>query len=266
MAPRTMGSWRPMLAESGIRTVRDGSVARVILQNPPENRLTRASIAALRATITDLEDDRGIGAVVVAGSSDGTFSSGLDLAEWASLSSKETLEALQRGFEAFWALEHMTKPSVAAIEGRGEGAGAELALACDLRVASDATTFAFPEVDLAWMPSHGGTARLARLVGRSKALEILLSGRTVDARELLDLGIVNVLVPKGGAAARATELAKIFAAKPREAVRAIKRTLTEGDEKPYRNRFLLETQHSVQLISSDEYKAAISSYRKRLKD
>jgi enoyl-CoA hydratase/carnithine racemase len=253
-----------MLASSGLRTVRDGSVAKIVLDNPPENRITRALIAGLRTAITELEGDRGIGAVVVGGSDVSIFSSGLDLVEWASLSSKETLDALQQGFEAFWALEHMTKPTIAAIEGPCLSAGAELALACDLRITSKSTTLAFPEVDLSWMPSHGGTARLARLVGRSRALEILLSGRTLVGDELLDFGIASAVVSKGNAMTRALEVARTFAAKPRQAVRAIKRTLTEGEEKPYRNRFLLEMQHSAQLVSSDEYKAGISSSRKRV--
>jgi enoyl-CoA hydratase len=251
-----------MSAGSGIRTDKEGAVGRILLNDPPENRLTRASMAALRTAIADLEGDPRIGAVVVAAYGGSTFSSGLDFAEWATLSAKETLDALQRGFEALWALEHMTKPTLGAIDGRAEGAGAELALACDLRVVSSAATFAFLEIDSAWMPSHGGTARLARLVGRSRALEILLSARTLNAEELMDLGIVNAAVPKGEAEEHAMDLARIFASKPRQAVRAIKRTLTEGDEKPYRNRFLLETQHSIQLVSSDEYKAAMAALGK----
>lgn len=247
---------------SRIRIARDGNVAQILLDDPPENRLARSSIAGLRSATTDLEGDAAIGAVVVTGAG-ATFSRGLDLTEWSELSSKESLDALQLGFEAYWALEHMTKPTIAAMEGDAIGAGAELALACDFRVASRSVRFAMPQVDLAWMPSHGGTARLSRIVGRSTSLELLLSGRTLDAAELQSLGLATAVTPEGGAVDRAVELATSFASKSRRAVRAIKRTLTEGDEKPYRNRFLLETQHAAQLMSSEEYRAALSATRKR---
>jgi enoyl-CoA hydratase len=98
---------------------------------------------------------------------------------------------------------------------------------------------------------------LSRIVGRAKALDILLSARVLSAAELHDLGIVDSVTPAGSALSRATLVARTFAAKPRGSVRAIKRTLTEGDEKPYRNRFLLETQHSAQLIASEDYRGAL---------
>ena len=120
-----------------------------------------------------------------------------------------------------------------------------------------------PEVDLGWMPSHGGTARLSRLVGRSKALEILLAGKEVKALDALRMGIVDHLCAPDQAFEQASTLADVFARKPRASVKAVKRVLTEGDEKPYRNRFLLESQHAVQLLWSDEYKAAMERLREK---
>jgi len=181
--------------------------------------------------------------------------------EWSRLSPKAAQDEMSRGQDAFWALEHLTKPTIAAIAGAARGAGAELALACDLRIADESTVFSHPEVDLGWMPSHGATARLSKIVGRSRALEILLSGKEVRALDALRLGIVNHLASPGGAFDQAKALATLFASKPRPAVKAIKRALTEGDEKPYRNRFLLESQHAIQLLWSDEQKAAMERLR-----
>src|SRR5256712_11665689 len=135
--------------------------------------------------------------------------------------------------DAFWALEHLTKPTIAAITSAALGAGAELARACDVRIADESAIFSHPEVDLGWMPSHGATARLSKIVGRSRALEILVSGKEVKALDALRLGIVNHLASPGGAFDQAKALATAFASKPRSAVKAIKRALTEGDEKPY---------------------------------
>ena len=244
-----------MPPESRLDISRDGAVALLVLRNPPDNRLTRAIMAELAARVVELEKDDVIRAVVLTGQGD--FCAGLDLAEWGTLSPKEAQEEIQRGFEAFWALEHVTKPTVAAISGRCEGAGLELALACDLRVASEKAVFRLPQVDLAFMPSHGGTARLPRVVGRSRALEILLTGKAVRAIDALRWGLVDHLAAPGEALTEAKAFAATFASKPRSAVRAIKRALTEGEEKPYRNRFLLESQYAVQLLHTEEYRRAL---------
>lgn len=242
---------------------REGAVAIVSIDHPPENRLTLAMIQELSALVAALEKEEGVRAVVLAGSGPEAFCGGLDTEEWSSLAPRDAQSALQRGFEALWALEHLTKPTIAAIEGSCRSVGAELALACDLRFAAETAVFGFPEVDDAWMPSHGGTARLPRMIGRAKALELILTGRDVSAREAADLGFVEKVVPRGQAPASALDLARTFAKKPRSAVHAIKRALTEGEEKPYRNRFLLESQHSVHLFWTDAYREAQERARRK---
>ena len=171
----------------------------------------------LAGHVAGLEKDIAVRAVVVAGAGEAEFSGGLDLEEWAALSPKEAQEEIRAGQDALWALEHLSKPTVAAISGVCRGAGAEVALACDLRIASETATFAFPEVDLAWMPSHGGTARLARVLGRSAALELLVSGRTVKALDALRLGLVDHMTTPGDALEQAKRLARAFAEKSRRA-------------------------------------------------
>ena len=217
-------------------------------------------ISELAERIPELEKDDEVRAVVVTG--EGSFSSGLDMEDWAALPAKAAQEWITRGQDAFWALEHLTKPTVAAVAGPARGVGAELAFACDLRIAEESALFSLPEVDLGWMPNHGGTARLSRLVGRSMALEILLSAKEVRGLDALRLGLVDHLASPGGALDQALDLAESFAKRPRDAVKAIKRTLVEGDEKPYRNRFLLESQHAVQLLWTEEYKERMGKIRK----
>lgn len=223
--------------------------------------LSLSMISELASRVSELEKDETVRAVVVAGDGGRTFSSGVDVKEWAKLAPKEAQEWVTRGQDTFWSLEHLTRPTIAAVSGMARGAGAELALACDIRIADETAVFSHPEVDLAWMPSHGGTARLSKIVGRSKALEILLSGKEVTALDALRLGIVDHLAAPGRVLEEARALADVFSLKPRAAVKAIKRTLTEGDEKPYRNRFLLESQHAVQLLWSEEYQATLARLR-----
>ena len=249
----------PSAARLRVET-RDG-VAVLWIDHPPRNALRLSMISDLASLTPNLERDEAVRAVVVTGAGGRTFSSGLDVQEWATLPAKAAQEWVTRGQDALWALEHLTKPTVAAVSGQARGAGAELALACDIRIADETATFSHPEIDLGWMSSHGGTARLSKLVGRSRALEILLTGKEVKALDALRLGIVDHLSAPGQALDQATALAAAFARKPRAAVKAIKRTLVEGDEKPYRNRFLLESQHAVQLLWTPDYKAAMEKAR-----
>ena len=233
------------------------------LHHPPGNRLTQSMVQELASQLPGLEKDPGILAVVLTGSGGRTFCEGLDAREWSSFPPREAQSAIQRGFEALWALEHLTKPTIAAIEGSCRSAGAELALACDLRVAAASAVFAFPEVDGGWMPSHGGIARLPRMIGRARALELFVTGADVSGAEAARLGFVEHVARRGRALGAAMRLAKVFAQKPASAVHAIKRALTEADEKPYRNRFLLESQHSVQLLWTDAYREAQEKARRR---
>ncbi len=250
----------PSEARFGIET--KGRVAVLWINNPPRNLLRISMISELPGLISSLEKDDAVRAVVVTGGQ-AMFSAGLDMEEWSNLPPKDAQEAITRGQDAFWALEHLTKPTVAAVSGVARGAGAELALACDLRIADESAVFSHPEAGLGWMPSHGATARLSAIVGRSTALEILVSGKDVRALDALRLGIVDHLASPGGAFDQARALAVEFAAAPRSAAKAIKRALTEGDEKPYRSRFLLESQHAVQLLWTDDYKAAMEKLREK---
>ena len=253
----------PISRDARIQVVREGPVAALSLPHPPGNRITQSMIQELASQLPSLAKDPAIRALVLAGSGGRTFCEGLDAEEWAAFPPREAQSAMQRGFEALWALEHLAQPTIAAIEGPCRGAGAELALACDLRIASGSAVFAFPEVDAAWMPSHGGIARLPRMVGRAKALELFLTAADVTARDALRLGFVERVVPRGKALDAAMATARIFAEKPASAVHAIKRALTEAEEKPYRNRFLLEAQHSVQLLWTDAYREAQERARRR---
>src|SRR5437870_2132903 len=157
------------------RVDRAEAVALLRIDNPPRNLLTLSMVADLAALVAELEKDDSVRSAVVTGEGPAHFSAGLDMREWSRLSPKAAQDEVSRGQDAFWAFEHLTKPTVAAVTGAARGAGAELALACDIRIADETAIFSFPEARIGWMPSHGGTARLSKIIGRSKALELLLS-------------------------------------------------------------------------------------------
>src|SRR2546427_2908398 len=203
-------------------------------------------VADLAALVAELEKDDSVRSAVVTGEGPAHFSAGLDMREWSRLSPKAAQDEVSRGQDAFWAFEHLTKPTIAAIAGVARGAGAELALACDIRIADETATFSFPEVDVGWMPSHGATGRLSKLIGRSRALEILGIGKEVKAIDALRLGIVDHLAAPGVAVGPAKGLAATFAAQPRGPATAVKGGTTAGERKPYRNRVLLQAPQAVQ--------------------
>jgi len=173
---------------------RDG--VRWITVNRPEklNALNVATVGELEGAVQEAEADGAVVAVVVTGAGDKAFVAGADIAELRELGPVGAKEFALRGQRVFSRIERLTKPVVAAVNGYALGGGCELAMACHLRVASASAVLGQPEVKLGLIPGYGGTQRLARLVGRGRALEILLTGRNVDAAEAERIGLVNRVV------------------------------------------------------------------------
>ncbi|MCD4748557.1 MAG: enoyl-CoA hydratase/isomerase family protein [Thermoanaerobaculales bacterium] len=155
------------------------------------NALNVATIGELEVAVTEAAADSEVWAVVLTGAGDRAFVAGADIQELNSLGAVQAKAFAERGQAVFSLIEGMAKPTVAAVNGFALGGGCELAMACHLRVASSNAVFGQPEVKLGLIPGYGGTQRLPRLVGRGRALEILLSGRNVDAAEALQIGLVN---------------------------------------------------------------------------
>lgn len=175
--------------------IADSGGIRTITINRPEklNALNVATIAELDAAITEVEADDEIAAVVITGAGDKAFIAGADISELATLGPVEAKEFALRGQEVFRRLERLAKPVVAAVNGYALGGGCELSMACHIRVASSNAVFGQPEVKLGLIPGYGGTQRLPRIVGRGRALEILLTGRNVTAAEAQNIGLANVV-------------------------------------------------------------------------
>ncbi|MBT9393306.1 enoyl-CoA hydratase/isomerase family protein [Hymenobacter sp. NST-14] len=176
-------------AETGILTL--------TINRPDKlNALNAATIEEIRTAIQRVLDDPQVRGVILTGSGHKAFVAGADIAELTRLDEISARRASERGQEAFCSIEESTKPVIAAVNGFALGGGCELAMACHLRVAAENARFGQPEVNLGLIPGYGGTQRLAQLVGKGRAIELLLTADMVKADEALRLGLVNHVVPQ----------------------------------------------------------------------
>jgi enoyl-CoA hydratase len=200
------------VSAAGLRISTDDRVTTVTVNRPDAlNALDTNLLEELLATLSDLGRDRAVGAVVLTGAGDRAFVAGADIKEMARKSPMEAREWAELGQAVAHALETMRKPTVAAVNGYALGGGCELALACDIRVASERAVFGQPEITLGIIPGWGGTQRLARATNIGYAKELILTGRHVKAQEALDRGLVQHVVPAGEVVERAVELAATMA-------------------------------------------------------
>ncbi len=188
---------------------RDSSLA-VLTVNRPEklNALNRDTIESLAGFFLDVATDTGIAAVIVTGSGGRSFVAGADIEEVSGLTALEGREWGLRGQQMLRRIESLEKPVIAAINGYALGGGLELAMACHLRVASTNARLGQPELKLGIVPGFGGTQRLPRIVGKGRALEMLLTGDPVDAGQALAMGLVNRVVEPAELLEEAKNLAR----------------------------------------------------------
>lgn len=201
-----------------------GQITTLRLNNPPLNLVTRDLTTALKGALSTIADDPSVRALVVAGG-DRAFCAGSDVKEFASLRGRVGAGKLIEENAVYDMLADLPIPTIAAIEGNALGGGLELALCCDLRVASDRARFGLPEVRLGVIPGSGGTQRLPRLIGLARAKELILLGDMIDASTALRFGLVNRVVARGSSEAMAKALADELAKRGPVALREAKGAL-----------------------------------------
>jgi len=193
------------------------------------NALSPELMSELAELLEAWDADAAIGCIVIAGSDD-WFAAGADI---KAMRDRSFEEALVTPTAAFWSrLAALRTPMIAAVSGYALGGGCELALVCDMIVASDTAEFGQPEIMLGIIPGGGGSQRLARVIGKQRAMELVLTGRRVDAEEAGRLGFVNAVVKKKELLEHATELAQVVARRPPIAVRLGKQAVLAADEMP----------------------------------
>ena len=193
-----------------------GAIAYVTLNRPRVlNALNRQTWKELRTVFEDSRDDPEIRGVILTGAGDKAFIAGADIGELADVTAVEAEKSSSYGQAVLDLIENLGKPVIAAVNGYALGGGCETAMACTIRVAAEHAKFGQPEVTLGLIPGGGGTQRLPRLVGKGRALQLILSGGMIDAQEAHRIGLVNEVVPAGDLLTRAEAILKqIFANAP----------------------------------------------------
>lgn len=165
----------------------------IITINRPEalNALNTELLSELKAVFEAAYDDTEVGGIIITGSGEKAFAAGADIIEIAELTELNARKFAERGQSLFTAIENFEKPVIAAVNGYALGGGCELAMACHFRVASATAMFGQPEVNLGLIPGYGGTQRLTKLIGKGRALELMMTGNNITATEALQLGLVN---------------------------------------------------------------------------
>ena len=208
---------------------KEGNIATVTINRPKAlNALNSETLKELNAVIEDLENDNNIYCVILTGSGEKSFVAGADIAEMKDLDSKGGKEFGLLGNKVFRRLENLDKPVIAAISGFALGGGCELAMACDIRIASEKAKFAQPEAGLGITPGFGGTQRLPRLVGEGKAKELIYICAIVKADEALSIGLVNKVVPLDKLMDEARAMAKAICSNAPIAVKTCKDAINRG--------------------------------------
>ncbi len=249
---------------SDVKTVSIDNGVAVVTFNRPQvmNALNLRLREEIMALCSDLDADPGVGVIVFTGAGDRAFCAGADLKERGQRTTEEMYDE-RRFFRGKWisAIANIAKPTIAAINGYCLGGGLEVALQCDLRIASDNARFGLPEVTLGFLPGGGGTQRLPRLIGLQKAKEMILTGRHIDAAEAERLGIVLRVVTREQLMPAAMELAQAIAKNPRIAVLQAKVALNASQETMLSGGLQAENEAWLPCMLSDTWKAKLERFK-----
>ena len=223
----------PEKSQQNLLVERRDRVAVITVSRPDKlNALNAATLQQMDAAFDGLEGDAGIGGVVITGAGPKAFVAGADIAELPAGDVVAGMALARSGQAVFDRIERFGKPVIAAVNGFALGGGLELALACHVRVASDNALFGAPEVKLGLMCGYGGTQRLPRLVGRGRALEMLLTGEAIDAQDALRIGLVSRVVPQEVLLQEAESLVRTMAANGPLALRCTLEAVRAGADMP----------------------------------
>ena len=239
----------------------EDQITLLVINHPPANALSRETLRELEAACDAAIADLQVRAIIITGAGK-LFSAGADLGEIKELRSyEEARELAERGQRLLNKIEAASKPVIAAINGRfALGGGAELALACHFRVAEEGVRLGQPEVTLGLMPGWGGTQRLPRLIGKGRALEMLLSGGHLSAEEAQRIGLVNKVVPAGTAVQEAKQMAKAIAQFGTKAIAAILDAVNAGPEMPLREGLRSEAEQFARLCQSEDMREGVNAF------
>ncbi|MCM3584169.1 enoyl-CoA hydratase-related protein [Mesobacillus maritimus] len=243
----------------------EGKVATMEINRPPYNPLNPAVFEKMIGFLEELYRNEEAHVLVIKGTGEKAFSAGADINQFVPrLGSKDI--SLTAGFhKAFELLTQLSIPVIAALKGHVLGGGLELALACDFRICDENTKMGLPEVNLGLFPGAGGTQRLPRLIGKSKAMEMIMFGTPIEAEEAKQLGLVNKVVPAGLVEEEAMSWANTLKEKPRVAIQKIKKTIQHGSNLPLSEGLRYEMEMFAEMFVSEDTTEGVTAFLEKRK-
>ena len=270
MAPATLvppiavGPADSPTASLGLKNVlyeKKSAIAYVTVNRPMVlNALNTPTWKDLRTTFEDARDDAAVRGVILTGAGDKAFIAGADISELSSVTAVEAAQSSNVGQQVLNLVENLGKPVIAAINGFSLGGGCETAMACTIRVASETAKFGQPEVTLGLVPGGGGTQRLPRLVGKGRALQLILSGEMIRAQEAYRIGLVNEIVPAADLIGRAEAILNKIAANAPIAIKFAIEATNKGLETSQSEGLLLEASYFGLCAATEDKKEGTTAF------
>jgi enoyl-CoA hydratase/carnithine racemase len=247
-----------------IRYTVEDKVATLVIDHPPVNAFNKQTLMELDAALDALIADPSVKVIVITGGGQMAFVAGADIGDIGEITKNKDAAAAQAmiemGQSVFNKIEGSNKPVIAAINGFCLGGGLELAMSCHLRIAGDRSRFGQPEINLGIMPAWGGTQRLPRIVGPSKATEMMLTGDQITAQQAMQLRLVNMVVPGGEVMRQSIGLAKKIANKSAVSIAAILNSIRDGLDADLQTGLASERTHFVDVASSADAQEGIMAF------
>jgi enoyl-CoA hydratase len=249
------------LALANVLYEKKGAIAYVTVNRPKVlNALNTPTWKDLRTAFEDARDDTAVRGVILTGAGDKAFIAGADISELAHVAAFEAEQSSRFGQEVLDLIENLGKPVVAAINGFALGGGCETAMACTIRIAVDTAQFGQPEVKLGLVPGGGGTQRMPRLIGKGRALQLILSGEMISAQEAYRIGLVNEIVPAAGLVTRAEAILKKIASNAPIAVKFALEAANKGMETSQGEGLLLEASYFGLCAATEDKKEGTAAF------
>jgi enoyl-CoA hydratase/carnithine racemase len=249
------------LALANVLYEKKGSVAYVTVNRPKVlNALNTPTWSDLRTAFEDARDDAAVRGVILTGAGDKAFIAGADINELAQAAAFKAQQSSRFGQQVLDLIENLGKPVIAAVNGFALGGGCETAMACTIRIAVETAKFGQPEVMLGLVPGGGGTQRLPRLVGKGRALQLILSGEMITAQEAYRIGLVNEIVPVAGLIQRAEAILMKIAANAPIAVKFALEAANKGMETSQSEGLLLEASYFGLCAATEDKKEGTTAF------
>ena len=263
LSPATVPNTLPKaaLALANVRYEKKASIAYVTVNRPKVlNALNTPTWTDLRTAFEDAKADASVHGVILTGAGDKAFIAGADISELANVDAYDAEESSRFGQGVLDLIENLGKPVIAAINGFALGGGCETAMACTMRIAAEHAKFGQPEVKLGLLPGGGGTQRLPRLVGKGRALQLILTGETISAQEAYRIGLVNEVVPTANLVARAETILKQISANAPIAVKFSLEAANKGMDTSQAEGFALEASYFGICAATEDKKEGTSAF------